>query len=1270
MSKFRVQYKCVDRMLNTTLPGASVTVYDGDSTTRSIIYGDDDGSLRANPMTADAEGFVDFWLEAGGDYQMVVTLGTYVSPRLVLGPELAGITVYGSETLAAIYAAGSEVFGVMAAAPSSAVRLLGLEDYGRAFDFMGNSSAERGVSGLTANASAFTWLTHSRAGVGPLVTSEGFFSSVAAGVKSHPFYDPSTGKNAGIHLCQPLSNLFWAGGDVGASVWGRTNCSVSVSSLTSPFLDNSPVWTHTGTSTTAFSTLALNMNGQSVLDVASWYTAIVAIHQSSTAERIQLKPTLNGGAGADIAGNVTFDLKNCSVMDSLSNSEGFIQRMGEWIFCAVSVLSVDHVGIQVAVSWDLADVAFTRTIHTPEFIVHKSRGLELSRLPIKYQKRTQKLTSAKWNALTGSPTIGTFTATNKITNLAFSGAGWVNTSVAAPVAIAGAAVDGTAAYVLDDTDAGASGNYRYTTSTGAIGVSDYLYTGMFVYMRAESTTDQFSITPNILPVTTVGGRFSVFTEAMKGYLAATTGGSGYVADVAEVEGIPNVYLVVIRCLNNGVAGNTQLRSFIYPQYNNATGQGNLVASHPFMIPSASATLWDFTTEEQPADVMYETIGSSPWSPLSGTMAVDIGRLTTPQASGDDHYLIHAVKNSDPNNFAISLILKNNAGTPTLIGRFTKAGVTTEVTAAIDDVAPGRYAITWGSGLMRITKDRLTVAETFLSPPTVLGIDRIYIGCKHDSTGQPNTTFASFWRRIGDMNADQIYQVGRTPLRIYSMTEVSRFTESEIGAAESRMLTARASRLARVRNINFVKYVSAGFYIEAGVGQSFIRAANAAVPTLTDAANVATRAYATGAWMYGGSVRGAATTGLVFSRVTDGGVFADQLYQLAATVDSGDALVTSAEVTAAGGLAPSTSYVGQTPNVSKALEFRARHQLTADTSRNIVVFSNGSTDSSLADISNPTLTPHCSLKRLEDYLDKVKAKILSQFASSNVKLSSISVYHGQASYTSFVSETEYIYGGTTETYNGAMAFFDYLANLNVTKFGTSERPVFTVCIPDMHWGNDQVVIAEAYTKMERLREDLVITSVSSMFQPSGASDEHNTSWGTLCSGLHDALGDYYLRTLNQNYFIPEPYEILQKGDELLISVQAMDYPLRYMKTFGYYSNQPADIPNWGFRPLLKSQPIGIKSIEILADRTGMIRIVMDSAPDEPVRLDYAGKLGGINCRGNVYDSGAPFTRWPYQRPAVDSDPTRDLTAYYASQGITHAPGNRQMRPFARMASMVV
>ena len=63
------------------VPGASVTVYVAGTSTVANIY-DASGTPISNPLLADANGFVLFFADAAGQYQVTWSIGSYVSPAV------------------------------------------------------------------------------------------------------------------------------------------------------------------------------------------------------------------------------------------------------------------------------------------------------------------------------------------------------------------------------------------------------------------------------------------------------------------------------------------------------------------------------------------------------------------------------------------------------------------------------------------------------------------------------------------------------------------------------------------------------------------------------------------------------------------------------------------------------------------------------------------------------------------------------------------------------------------------------------------------------------------------------------------------------------------------------------------------------------------------------------------------------------------------------------------------------------------------------------
>mgnify|MGYP000697474101 CR=1 FL=1 len=97
-----VNVPLVNYQTGDALPGATLTVYKRGTVTKASLY-DLSGSPRSNPMTADSSGLAQFQVRAGLLYDVVWSLGSYTSPRLIVGGDATG--------LLAILAAFPETFG-------------------------------------------------------------------------------------------------------------------------------------------------------------------------------------------------------------------------------------------------------------------------------------------------------------------------------------------------------------------------------------------------------------------------------------------------------------------------------------------------------------------------------------------------------------------------------------------------------------------------------------------------------------------------------------------------------------------------------------------------------------------------------------------------------------------------------------------------------------------------------------------------------------------------------------------------------------------------------------------------------------------------------------------------------------------------------------------------------------------------------------------------------------------------------------------------------
>lgn len=1152
----------------------------------------------------------------------------------------------------AINAAAGAALADILLAPTAAARLLGGEN-GRSVDYVANESFIR--ADTTDNDTSLADATFTRAGPAVNHTSNGYSTVVANGTAVRPYRRRGDGANRGIRVCVPQPNILYSASDPASADWTKSHCTVTlVSDKTAPD-GTTNVWEIVKTSTVAFSTYVDSVSIKIENDrdyTFSWF-----VWRDTDLVLLQLKPTLTGGSA--VTGNITFDLQNEAIVSEV-NATGFIEVVdGNWLRLEVRMHNVNNTRAAFSAVFDVGDIAAQPTFYVGRAYVQEGAVFN-GEIPVATQPRPATLTLAKWQQLfAGASAIGDFNGLNVITNTIFT-TGWTLSNVTRTVN-AGAGYGGADNYTMADSSGAATGFAQFQLVT-ALGATDHVYAGMFVY-TAGVTSPFWEFRPQIYSTVTKLPRARINNTVHK--VSQVTNDTTALAQCIPIDA--NTYLIIVDITN---AGGANLRHTFYPDIIAAANTGAIRVSHPFLRVSSTA-LWTKETDANsyeifndvpfPGDVVTESTSTWDFTSLAGTVALDVDTMVVPDENGtNDHVLFSLDDNSVLNRIEL-YVRDDGAGDAELVGYWKAGNDTLELSGPVDSLYAARYAMTWGQDYAAIIRDDEIVASQDEAPPTVPSISKFRLGSNYAGNLQPNTSFLRWFHRPRQMSAEEIYAAGRVLVQVVSNEHA--FTTTNLTTFAGLLASERTTKLARTRS-NLMSWTS-GVALLLANGQSFERGAWGNAPHLTTPEWLATKAWAT-ALMNGGSVRDSNTSNSVYNAVTDGGVYSNAPRQLVGTTDNGDAVLLQSEIISSG--IPSTSYAGEAPIVASAHEFTRLYfdhlGTTPDTTRRILAASVGSaTDSSLAAISDTSGNPWLTQV---DFIDDMKTWFSANPGTYGA-LSGILGFnwdHGQASYGQYVTQSEYINGGTTNTGIGLAAMMDNLNDLNDTKFGLTTAPLHVAMMPSMHWINDGAAIGKAWRELEDSRDDLVIAGSDYIAQNSAtAGSEHPTAWGSITLGLHQARARHYVQNLGQNWIAPRIWKVWQKDDELIIGILAMTYPLQYLLTGGSYSSQPAAITNWGFRLTLDGVDIGIDEIEILEDYDGLIRIKMGSKPERAVTVDYAGQTTATG-RGNVYDSSPDFTDWDYRTVSYPGyDTSRTLT------GVTVAPGACGLLPDRVKATMV-
>jgi hypothetical protein len=1194
--------------------------------------------------------------QAGADAteELISDLGVAGDEQITL------IEAAGDEQVERVEEAGASMADNLLAdgalAPTAAARLLAGEN-GRAIDWTTDDSFTRATGGTTGG-DAMDVITFSRAGPAVNYTADGYSVAVSSGNAVFPYRRLGDGQNRGVFVGSPKPNILTTSADLAAAAWTSTRSSVTLDATKTAPDGSNDVWKLDKDDATSFAVFTDAV--QNILKEDRDYTYAWSIWRGdeTTVSALQMKPTMTGGTDV-LTGNVTFDLTEGFVMNSVNATRARVYPINSWWYrIELTLHNVDNVTSAFSAVFDASDATGLRDVYVSKPSIVEGSCF-VGEIPLATQERPPQLTLAFWQALfPGAAAIGDFNGLNEIAAIDF-GAGWTSSTGLSLSTAAGTAIDGGSRYLLTDTDAADTDFIQYQ-KVKALGASDYVYEGFFLYADLTNSP-ALQLQPQIYTTAAKAPRIwvsSVINKVTK--LDNDSAVSNPIPSRAQVfpTSITDCYFVLSQIQNNG--GNN-LRLPLYPDISSNAGVGAICVSHPFIRVSSTQLITPDNTDSTefrndvplPGDVLEEDVTEFDFSPLAATFAYDCDEIALPDSNGDHDAYIMSLSDETADH-RIELYIRNTDGTPELVGLWHEDGEETELVGELPDLHGGRYAIAWDDSSAAIIKDATVIASQAEAPVTVLGITKLRNGSNYAALKQPNTAFLRRFTRHRAMPEHEIYAAGRYGYTASSVVEI--FTAAEKARFSQEVMAERTRRLARTRS-GLVDINEPGLYIRLGVGQSFRRGAYGNTPPLTTADWLAGKPWAD-SLMWGGSVRDAVIDTnfdpiLTYVNANGStGAYADAPRQLEATCDNGTQILTPARMAALG--QPNvwgSGYAGEIPDVAAIHEFKRlwleSQGVTSDAAVRWIVGSVGSsTDSTLAEISDPTLNPW---QQQESYLNTVKTWALAN-GYSRVCLGSTGVSHGEAAYSSLVSKQDYINGGTTQTYDGAAAWLDALNDYNSSLFGVSGNPLHVVSIPSMHWAKDGLQISRAWRELARTRDDVAISGSSHIGQNSGSpGSEHHVAWGALVTGLHDARKKASIMIDGEEFLDTEIYKVWQKGDELIVGIVAQTYPLQSLPVGGYFNVQPENIENMGFSTDRNGIDIALREavIEDQTDYPGLIRIKMSEWPGKPVWLSV-GDETHAQGRNNVFDSSPDFDFWDYRHLAYDFA-NRELA------GVTVAPG---------------
>jgi len=144
----------------------------------------------------------------------------------------------------------------------------------------------------------------------------------------------------------------------------------------------------------------------------------------------------------------------------------------------------------------------------------------------------------------------------------------------------------------------------------------------------------------------------------------------------------------------------------------------------------------------------------------------------------------------------------------------------------------------------------------------------------------------------------------------------------------------------------------------------------------------------------------------------------------------------------------------------------------------------------------------------------------------------------------------------------------------------------------------------------------------------------------------------------------PYEIMTKGNQMLVTFQVPTPPIQFLSTYaGYTLVNVGDTEHKGFYPSDATGDLTVTAISIVASST--ILITCNRAFGSSPRLDYARRTNPLLGVGNVFDS-SDFQLFSSAYAAGSSWRSEDAGLFYTNQ---HFPGEEDLLLFTRSATPI-
>lgn len=1202
------------------------------------------------------------------------------------GPSVAEVAVRGPQGAAGPTGATGPSGPAGAAGGNAAERLLG-----GAVGAAGDAIAQ--VSTASGGAASEAGMVFSRDTVAYDIDGDGYRYQLGDDVAIVPSRDPTTGENLGHRIHQPSQNLIYRDNDYDHDSWNLFNDATATlqPAEIGPDGETGHVWLledanaidDAGEAEPAFGGMEF-LVGEGVAADNEWFTAFAYFKQPATSASpvSQMKVVFyeQGNAAASAVGNIIIDHDNRTMVDvveanSPAPSFGDVVRMRDgWSLAWVS--TKNNANSKSGVKWylliDTTSKEAASSILIERSGIVRGKGFPGFRMP-EDQPVRPVLTSAKWNTLAGSATVGLYAA-NNIADLTFEGTGWGNSSVASPVQQVGDGIGGVDAWRLQDNSGTVFGFYQYTKATG-IGTSDYLEFPVFLN-RTTYTGQQVEFRHNVFSGgTLLQPRVSVDIKARKVIsITNDVGGTAW----CEVHPTPDtdIDLWIVGFRNNGT-GNVAARFLMYPDFAEVSGQGILDASQPGILNHAADDKWARTAvPELDSDHLSIDLTDKYWSGTTFTVAADFG-LITPPLAGSPVVLISIDKGTANGRWELRIETDDDADEVYYAVAKVVAddGSEDELPRVEVELADARHALRCGAEGWGYVRDDVELGWSLNTSYRPTALTNIRFGEDYAGIKTANTTEKRWFHVATLLSPSEIDQRGST-----GNSSSTPFAEGDLAIQHAQTIAAAAAELARAPGVVFFKPTDfKKGIISHPMTQSLGNGGTTTDPPYIDGPFLDTLDWdTTKAQMFYGSYRGATSVDNEFVEVTD---YADTSrgpgFNRLEEVSQKDANIYSqAEIEAGTSYAAGAS--GGSPIVSVVQDLLRRIQNAYPTIAHEAVglVAGSKNDGSLAAVAGlVTPTDSAAWNRETDALGEIRTEALADgFLAAEIGVYLAVILKGEAERYESVDDIINGTPGVEPCGIGYDAALDNIDARNQAVFSvTSSKKVLKIAsLPTMHWIGADMSPARAWQQLEQDREDVRVFCATYTIQNSGVNgDEHPTPLlGSALLGLHAADCAAKLLIDETNFFIPFEFKAwwLEGTKRIRIGICAMDYPMVWKKTYPYRSTGLNWITDYGFRVYRGAQGFKIDSLEIL-EGGAVLEIVLLSKPTGVPTIEYAGYSPGLG-RGNLFDSRPPFEEWLYrflaydkpERIALDLDPDSPT---YGEEFYTEGdplPGNRGCRPF--------